>query len=204
MKLRSISRISVIALVIIVSAVIVIHSKLTDTRAAALVGTDLGATVAPSFTLVDQTGATVSLAQLHGHPVVLTFLYTHCPDECPLTAEKLHGAVTVLGSKATQVAWIAVSVDPTGDTAQSATTFVANHHLTGDLRYLIGSAAQLSPVWRAYGIEVQPTASATPGQDLVTHGLGVYVIDGQGRERIYLDSSFASATLASDLRALLA
>lgn len=202
MKLRTISRISVIALVIIVSAVIVIHSKLTDTRAAQLVGADLGATAAPGFTLVDQTGTTVSLEHLRGHPVALTFLDTRCVSACAATADKLYAAVTALGPKAARVEWIAVSVDPTGDTAQSATAFVASHHLSGDLLYLMGSAAQLSPVWKAYGIEAAP--SAAPGQDAGAHELGVYVIDSQGRERVYLDSGFASGTLASDLRALLA
>ncbi|MGH2486251.1 MAG: SCO family protein [Ktedonobacterales bacterium] len=198
MKLRSISRISVVALVIIVSAVIVIHSKLTDTRAAALVGTDLGATAAPGFTLVDQTGATVSLEQLRGHPVALTFLDSRCVGGCAATADKLYAAVTALGPISAHVEWIGVSVDPNGDTAQSAAAFVASHHLSGNLRYLMGSVAQLSPTWKAYGIE------ATPGQAIGSHALGVYVIDGSGRERVFLDSGFASATLASDLRALLA
>ncbi|HKV83809.1 MAG TPA: SCO family protein [Ktedonobacterales bacterium] len=197
MKLRTISRISVVALVVIVSAVIVIHSKLTDTRAAALVGADLGATAAPDFTLADQNGATVSLQRLRGHPVALTFLDTRCVGNCGATADKLFAAVSALGAKASRVEWIAVSVDPTGDSAQSATAFVASHHLSGDLHYLLGSSAQLTPVWKAYGIE------ATPGQDIGAHEQGVYVIDGKGRERVYLDSGSTSAALASDLRALL-
>ncbi|HEX7593562.1 MAG TPA: SCO family protein, partial [Anaerolineae bacterium] len=54
-----------------------------------LKGTDLGKIPAPDPKLTDQTGSAVSLADFRGKVVVLTFLYTHCPDECPLIASKL-------------------------------------------------------------------------------------------------------------------
>ena len=203
MKLRAVSRISVIALVIIVSAVIVIHGKLASSHPS-LVGADLGATIAPGFSLVDQAGATISLAGLRGYPVALTFLDSRCSGDCPPTAQKLRDAVAALGPRAANVRWVAVSVDPAGDTAQSAAAFVASYQLTGNLHYLLGSASQLAPVWKAYGVTVPASSGASPGQDAVAHGLGVYVIDSEGRERVYLDSAFAPTTLASDLRTLLA
>src|SRR5581483_2520527 len=61
-------------------------------------GTDLGKTPAPNFTLVDQQGQQVSLAQFRGQPVVLTFLYTHCPDACPLIADQIRQATDQLGA----------------------------------------------------------------------------------------------------------
>ena len=58
----------------------------------------------------------MNLAGYRGKAVFVTFLYTHCPDVCPLIASQLHNALSRLGSKAGQVQLVAVSVDPRGDT----------------------------------------------------------------------------------------
>src|SRR6266436_5624930 len=100
MSWRLASRLSVITLALLVVLVIAIFSLRNGSGGAAnnnpptsqssLQGTNLGSTPAPDFLLKDQFGHSISLAQFKGKPVVLTFLYTHCPDVCPLTAEKLH------------------------------------------------------------------------------------------------------------------
>jgi len=162
-------------------------------------GTDLGATPAPLFQLTDQNGTRIALQQFHGHPVVLTFLYTTCPGPCPLTAAKLYGAVSSLGPLAHQVDWLAVSVNPAVDTPGLATAFVAAHQLTGYLHFLLGTMSHLKPIWQNYAISVQ----LPKGGGAMVHSVGVYLIDAQGHERIYFDSTFTSAMLASDLRLLL-
>ena len=161
-------------------------------------GTDLGATPAPLFQLVDQNGTSIALQHLHGHPVVLTFLYTTCPGPCPLTAEKLHAAAQSLGSQADRVQWLAVSINPAGDTPALAKTFVAAHGLTGTLHFLLGSQAQLAPIWKAYAV-----SSQAPQGGQIIHTVGVYIIDAQGRERAYLDAGFTPRMLAADLHTLL-
>jgi protein SCO1/2 len=203
MKLRLVSRSIVLVLVAVIGIIIVVHDRLdASAPAATLQGTSLGGTQAPAFSLMDQSGTQVSLGALRGHPVVLAFLYTHCPDECPLTAEKFRAAVQALGPSAANVSWIAISTDPVGDTPATATAFVAQHHLTGRLHFLLGTHDQLASVWKAYGVVVQPGGEAASGTPLVTHSLGVYILDSQGRERVFLDSSFDPATLAADLRIL--
>jgi len=148
-------------------------------------------------------GASVSLHGLSGHPVVLTFLYTHCPDECPLTADKLHVTAQSLGEHgAAQVRWVVVSVDPTGDTPAAASAFLAAHHLSRTAQYLLGTQAQLAPVWDAYHIAVQPGHDAQVSLGGVMHTVGVFVLDAQGRERTYFDGGFDPVDLAFDLRAL--
>jgi protein SCO1/2 len=203
MKLRTISRLSVITLVIAVGAVIYLVRGTGAAPTPVLRGTDLRGTggaypLAPDFRLVDQSGTPVSLSQFRGRPVVLTFLYTHCPDECPLTAEKLRVALHQLGASASGVAILAVSTDPIGDTQAAAQAFSAQHQMLDRWHYLIGAHDQLAPVWKAYGIAV--AAGARAGE--VTHGLGLYVIDKQGRERVYLGNDFDPAALAADLRIL--
>ncbi len=201
MKLRMISRGLVAALVVVVGMVILIHAHLADTQASPqLAGTDLGGTSAPGFALTDQTGAHITLGALRGRPVVLAFFYTHCTDDCPLTAEKFRSASSQLGAQAGQVAWIAVSIDPVGDTPASATAFVRAHGLQGRLDYLLGTQQQLAPIWQAYHISVAPGANGE-----IDHTPVVYLLDRQGRERILLDdATFTPGQLANDLRAFLA
>ncbi|MGZ3582838.1 MAG: SCO family protein [Ktedonobacterales bacterium] len=206
MKLRLISRVLVLALVVIVGSIIVVHDRLAQshpTTSSKMAGIDLGGEPAPNFALVDQNRAPVSLEAQRGHPVVLTFLYTHCPDECPLTAEKLHTTVQSLGPRAADVRWLVVSIDPVGDTPADASQFVAAHHLTGQMQYLLGTQSQLQPIWDAYHIAVQPGEDAQAQVRSVTHSLGVFVIDGQGHERAYFDQTFSPEELTGDLRALL-
>jgi protein SCO1/2 len=169
----------------------------TTTNAVGSQGTDLGGTPAPNFTLTDQNGQQVSLSQFKGQPIVLTFLYTHCPDLCPLTAEKLHTVMLNLGSNAQKVAVIAVSTDPKGDTAASALNFSKVHQMQDSWHYLIGTQNALSPVWSAYNVYAQSETQS------VNHTLSVYVIDKQGRERIYFGSDFTPSQLTANLQQLL-
>ncbi len=210
MKLRLISRVIVVVLVVLVGALIVVRSRAdagqrtsVSTSTPKLSGSDLGAVPAPGFTLTDADGAAVTLSKLRGHPVELTFLYTHCPDACPLTAEKLHSAIGTLGARsAANVDWLVVSVDPTGDTPQTAQAFLATHHINGVVHYLLGTQQQLQPVWDAYHIAAQPGSDAMAQIGGVSHTLGVYILDARGDERIYLDDTFDPQTLAGDLLAL--
>jgi protein SCO1/2 len=165
---------------------------------APLAGTDLGATDAPDFTLTDGVnGRAVTLSAQRGQVVALTFLYTNCPDVCPLTATRFRSAQTDLQGDASRVTFIAVSVDPDRDTPRAVQEFSVAHGLGTNWYYLVGGRAQLSPVWAAYGIGVQV------GSTTVTHNDAVYLIDARGRERVLLHSEDLATNLTSDLRALL-
>jgi len=162
-----------------------------------LAGTDLGSTEAPDFTLTDGlTGGTLELSAQRGQIVALTFLYTTCPDVCPLTATQFKLAQDKLASDVDKVTFIAVSVDPERDTPQAAQQFSAAHGLSRNWYYLVGGRAQLAPVWASYGIGVQPS-SVTVG-----HNDAVYLIDRHGRERVLLHSDSLGTDLLGDLRAL--
>src|SRR5882672_4879425 len=165
---------------------------------AKLAGTELGATDAPDFTLTDGvTGRTVTLSAQRGQVVALTFLYTTCPDVCPLTASRFRAAQSELQADAARVTFIAVSVDPDGDTPKAVREFSAAHGLASNWYYLVGGRAQLAPVWAAYGIGVQA------GSTTVTHNDAVYLIDARGLERVLLHSEDLARDLTNDLRALL-
>lgn len=155
---------------------------------------------APNFTLRDSLGRTVSLDQYRGKAVLITFIYDHCPDICPLIVSNLHNALAKLGSKASQVQIVAVSVDPKGDTPATVKRFLRQHDMTGRMEYLIGSRKQLAPVWRKWGVKVQ----ASPDQREVGHSAFIYGITGHGMVRALYPSNFKPAAVAHDVPILAA
>ncbi len=175
-----------------------------------------GAVVTPpaptyDFNLRDQANRQVSLGSLRGKAVVMTFLYTHCPDVCPLTAEKLHEAYQQLGGTARRVAFVAVSVDPKGDTPEAVRAFLFAHHVDGELTYLIGSFAELKRVWAYYYVSsdakdatAKTAAGTSTSPDLVGHTSIVYVIDPRGNLRVFLPGNFDPKDLVTDLKILTA
>jgi protein SCO1/2 len=208
MSWRLASRFSVVTLALLVVIIVALWGLRTNnipagatpsTNQSGLQGTDLGSTPAPDFRLTDQFGKQVSLSQFRGEPVVLTFMYTHCPDVCPLTAEKLHQVQLLLGKDASHVVMLAVSIDPKGDTRAAALSFSRAHKLTTNWHYLIGTHDQLSPVWNAYSVYAQ---NATDSK--ITHTDAVYLIDKQGRERVFFADDFTNDQLTGDLKVLLA
>lgn len=212
MNWRLASRLSVVTLAILVVVIVSIFTanrqangvtastSSTTSTSSQLQGTDLGGSPAPNFQLKDQNGKQISLAQFKGKPVVLTFLYTHCPDVCPLTAEKLHASMVQLGSSAANVGVVAVSTDPVRDTEQAAQAFSKSHRMTDYWHYLIGSHQQLSPVWSSYRVYAQPVDAK---KGTVMHSSAVFVIDKQGNERVFLGDDFTSNQLTADLKTLL-
>lgn len=162
-----------------------------------LSGTELGGAEAPDFTLADGlTGDTVTLSSLRGNVVALAFLYTRCPDVCPLTAAQFRAAQKQLGPDAARVRFVAVSVDPDGDTPAAVRAFSDERDLK-DWRYLIGPRAALETVWASYGVGAFDQGAS------VSHNDAIYIIDAKGRERELLHSDVALADLLADLRAVL-
>jgi protein SCO1/2 len=152
----------------------------------------------PGFTLHDQSGRAVSLAAQRGKLVLLTFLYTHCKDVCPLTAQNLSGAVRLLGAKRNDVRVLAVSVDPRGDTPRAVRHFVRVHRLVPQFHYLIGSKTQLEPIWREYSVT---SVKRTSGD--IDHTLYTVLADQTGKARVLYDASATPVAVAHDLRLLL-
>lgn len=199
MKLRTLSRLSVITLVILVGAVIyVAHATLASPQAPSLVGTSLGGSPAPSFELTDQRGAMLGPAQLRGAPVVLTFMSLQCTAACDQTAANVREALQELGPAGNHVTVLVVSLDAPADDPGATASFARRLHMTSQWHVLAGSCAALTQVWTEYGVAGE---GCSPGVGAAaTDALGLYVLDGQGRERVYLDSTFTPSALAGDLR----
>ncbi len=151
--------------------------------------------VAPEFTLSDQSGRPVTLASLRGRVLAITFLDSHCKQQCPLEAEQLAQVQRSLPGSV-PVSLLVVSVAPATDTIESERTFAAEHRWSGDWHWLSGNQSQLAAVWKAYSVAVQPSP------DDILHSVVLYLVDKNGFTRAGFASGLEPGRVAQDLRLL--
>jgi protein SCO1/2 len=176
------------------------HRSATQVAAARSSALDAPGSLSPvrlaaPLRLKNSLGNPVDLRLDRGKAVFVTFVYTHCPDVCPLIMGNLHNALALLGPKAAQVRLIAVSTDPVGDTPKTVKPFLRKHELTGHIDYLIGSRPQLRKVWKAWGIAAK-ASSSNPEQ--VEHSALIYGITASGKLTALYPSNFKPEWIAHD------
>jgi protein SCO1/2 len=136
----------------------------------------------PAFTLQDQTGAVVTRETLAGKVWVADFIFTTCPDVCPVLSAHM-AEVQAKYSGNDDVRLVSFSVDPATDTppvlAAYAQRFGAAHptwlFLTGDV------TAMKTVVVDGFKMLMEP------GADTILHGSRFVVVDRRGRIRAYPD-----------------
>lgn len=150
----------------------------------------------PPLALDNYLGTPVNIAQYRGKAVLVTFLYTHCPDVCPLIASHLHTALTQMpAAERRELQIIAVSVDPRGDTPTTVAQFLNTHEMTGRMQYLIGSAAALRTVWGNWGVSAGPQ---TNDPEVVAHSALIYGINAKGKVAVIYPANFTPHEIVHD------
>jgi cytochrome oxidase Cu insertion factor (SCO1/SenC/PrrC family) len=150
---------------------------------------------APPFALLDQSGRMIRLSSLHGHVLAITFLDSTCTKECPVAGRDLASTQNDLGRHSTLTV-IVISVAPQHDTPATVQRYVREVGLTGPWHWLFGTHKQLVPVWRSYGILVQPV------QGDIQHTAAVYLVDQRGLVRVADGVPFLPGQLAGSVKAL--
>ena len=154
-----------------------------------------GERAAPAFALQDQRGHLVSLAALRGRTTVLMFEDSLCKEACPIEGRLVAAAVRAVPARL-RPRVVVVSVDPWGDTRRSVDAAIRKWNLPVDASWLLGTRAQLAPVWRRYEIAVQRVKG-----DIV-HSTALYLIDRRGDERAGFLLPFVPGLVTDDLRKL--
>lgn len=102
------------------------------------------------FTLLDQSGATITEKAFEGRPVAIFFGFTHCPEICPTTLYEMTGWLDTLGEEGRDIDVYFVSVDPERDTPQVLGDYIAGFPrvkgITGDL----DKVSALAQAWKVY------------------------------------------------------
>ena len=181
--------------------------------------------MAPNFELTDQFGRGHSLAEHSGDVVLLTFLYTHCPDICPVVADHLRIVHGLLADQTGEVSIIVVSVDPERDTVEAALSYSERWQMNDNWSYLVSAEKELRSVWDAYFVDPivmdadgDGTAEANENGGLsgvdvlyegaelrytVNHSAPVYLIDRTGVLRVLFTLPMDPADIAHDVEVLL-
>jgi protein SCO1/2 len=133
-----------------------------------------GAEMGGPFTLVSETGATVTDADVIDRPSLVYFGYTFCPDVCPLDAVRNAEAVDILAGRGLDVRPVFISVDPERDTPEVVDDFTANIH--PDMLGLTGSAEQVRAASQAYRTYYNARKDEDPDYYLVDHSTFTYLV----------------------------
>jgi protein SCO1/2 len=166
-------------------------------RSTDITGADFGKELA----LTGHDGKPRTLADFRGKVVVLFFGYTHCPDICPTTLVDVAGALKALGNDAARVQVLFVTLDPERDTPEVLAQYVPAFD-PGFLG-LSGDAAATQRAAKEFKIFYERRPGSVPGAYTVDHSAQSYVLDTQGRVRLFVRNDRIAQDLAEDLRTLL-
>lgn len=156
---------------------------------------------APAFALPTQDGGRLTLSDLRGKVVALTFIYATCTDTCPLLTSKLAGIARGLGADfGASVAFVAVTVDPERDTPAVLRNYAVAHGATGrGWWFLTGEPDAIRDTTQRYGVFARRTERGD-----VDHTFLTSLIDGAGTLRVqYMGVRFDPDEMLRDVRALL-
>jgi protein SCO1/2 len=147
------------------------------------------------FHLQDGSGKDFGLQQLQGHPTLLFFGFTSCPDVCPLTLQTLAQTEHTDALPGAQVVF--VSIDPQRDSAATLNAYLKA--FSGDFVGVRGDEAALAPLLRSLGaIAVkQPLGE---GNYTMDHSATLYLLDTHGRLAAVFSPPFKVAGLTEDFR----
>ena len=175
---------------------------------------------APEFSLTDHDGRPVTLASFRGRPVFLFFGYTHCPDVCPMTLDRVSRAVRAAGRAAEDARVVMITVDPARDTPAVLKAYAAR--FGPRVVALTGDSAALARARRGYGAYVETLPAAPPpagahaghaghasddavpaaARERVVHSGVVYGIDRRGDLQVVITEGAKEELLRDDVRTL--
>jgi len=155
----------------------------------------------PDFNLTDQDGGLFRLRSLRGKVVLVTFIYTACPDVCSLLTAKFAGIQRKLKSQGLNDYFlVSITTDPDADTPEVLRSygerFGANFH---SWAFLTGDKKELGEAWRFFGVRVNKR-----GKGLIEHTGLTTMIDRQGIRRVdYYGDSWTEKEALKDIAELM-
>jgi len=157
-------------------------------------------TVVPEFTLVDQNGKSFRFANAKGKIVLATFIFTTCPDVCPLLTAKFAGIQRALRAKnMDDYLLLSITTDPARDTPAVLKSY--GEQFKADFNhwvFLTGSEKDLAKVWKGFGVTVRRTAD-----DQIQHSALTSLIDQRGVRRVdYYTDKWEEKEILRDMASL--
>lgn len=120
----------------------------------------------PNFILVDQNNTAVNLSQYEGKIIVLTFVYTNCPDICPAVTYQMKKLAEELGDAYEEsVVFLSVTVDPKRDTPEELAIFASNYDAYWQFLTVNSTFPEnhMEAMWNDYKVQVLVEPDACSG-----------------------------------------
>jgi protein SCO1/2 len=137
-----------------------------------------GAVMVKPFSLVDQNGHKVTERDMLGHPAVVFFGFTYCPEVCPTTLADITNWLGALGPDADKLGVYFITVDPARDTSEELAKYLSS--FDPRIHGLTGTAADIDGVAKAFGIYYQKVEIEGGGYTM-DHSSSVLLLDASGR-----------------------
>jgi len=153
------------------------------------------------FTLVDDTGATVTEKTIAGKPYVMYFGYTFCPDVCPTTLLDLSRWIKKLGPDADRLNYVFVTVDPERDTVQSMHAYLSS--LDKHIRGYTGTPAQITQIAKEYRVYYKKVPTDDGGYTM-DHSAIIYLMGPDNKFVTVIPYQEADASAIAKLKNLAA
>lgn len=189
------------ALIMLTGAVLGMAAGCTEQKTAFASVDVTGADYAQKFALTDQFGKPRTQADFLGKIVVVFFGFAQCPDVCPTTMAELAEVKKMLGKDGDKLQVVFITVDPDRDTAPVLKAYMEN--FDPGFIALRGSPEELAATAKHFKIYYKKVEGKTPGSYTMDHSAGSYVLDTQGRVRLFTRYGSGAAALAQDVKLLL-
>ena len=162
----------------------------------------------PDFSLVERSGRRMVLANLLGKVWVVNFIYTHCPDSCPIQSARMKELQTEF-SGAENLRLVSITVDPERDSAKVLWQY-ANRYDANPERWLFltgeqGVIYRLAQEGFRLGAAEIPRAKRDASGATHIHSPRFVLVDDKAQIRGYYPGTDGEAMvrLRRDLRILL-
>jgi protein SCO1 len=158
---------------------------------------------APGFTLVNQAGKEVKLADCKGKVVLVSFIFTTCNGSCPATTHRMANIQQELEHagrwNTDKVQFLSISLDPARDTPDALARYMKLYDISGNgWSFLTGPPPDVAAAIAAWGMWVKP---ADNGQ--LDHPSRIFLLDRQMRIReIYNTELLKVEDVCADIREL--
>ena len=158
----------------------------------------------PAFEMRDQDGQAFTDRELRGRVAVVSFMFTSCPDVCPILTSKLSGLRTQLLPQRQQIRIVSISVDPEKDTPAVLKEFAQQQGADySDWRFLTGPLAKLREVVVQGFKQSLDRGDGSPHG--IMHGSHLVLVDRKGMIRgFYRSDEQGVLLIARDARRLIA
>lgn len=132
------------------------------------------ASIGGPLSLVSETGAAVTDAEMFTKPTLLYFGYTYCPDVCPLDNMRNADVQVILEQKGYDIATAFVSVDPERDTPELLRDFTDSFH--DDMIGYTGTPEQVKAASQTYKTYYRKREDGDPEYYLIDHSTFTYLV----------------------------